>query len=231
MTVMGRTWQVVVAGLSVAIMIVTLVVYLRDDASPPKSTSSAPHVGAQHHTAEKHEGDARASIQPLAMAKAGDWLAYETQTTFGTTAPMRTTTLVTIEAVDDRLVTLTRREHVASLEPPTVTRVTRPRENPTIDELVGNSAAEWTLHGLTQSDEPHEVGGRTFTAKKLVFTLTNPLDPTKRATVEAWFSAEVPIEGLVEARQELGRSLRVTNRLLGFGTSSATTWGVKPGAS
>jgi hypothetical protein len=211
-------------------MVVVLVVYGRDDHVPPtRPTASEPHVGAQHHSAEKHEGDKPAPMQVFVDAKVGDWNAYETSTQLATGRPTVKTWIVTVEAADEDSVSVVRSERNSSLDPPIVTREKRPRKNVTIDNLVGNDPAQWTLKGLTIADDPHQTGGRTFAAKKLTFALIAPLDRNKRSTAEAWFSSEVPGDGMVETRQTVeGTGLVFTNRLLGFGTASAVTWGTKP---
>ena len=44
-----------------------------------------------------------------------------------------------------------------------------------------------------------------------------------------WIAQDVPAGGLVELRQMFEDSpLKVTQRLIGFGTAGATTWGKKP---
>ncbi len=210
-------------------MVVVFVLYGTEDHAPPtKPQASEPHAGAQHHSNEKHEGDQPSPLPVFANANVGDWTAYETSTTLADGRPTVKTSIVTIEATDDETVTIVRNERSSSLEPPVITRGTRSRKRTTIDELVTNNPAEWTLHSLVISDEPHDVGGRTFAAKKLAFGLTAPLGRTTSA-VEAWFSSDVPGDGMLELRQTLGGTrLVVANRLLGFGTASAITWGSKP---
>jgi hypothetical protein len=216
------------AGLSIAVMIGVLFVYgLRGDA--PVKPSSESHTGAQHHRAEPHEGDKAWALPAFVDARVGDWIAFEATTQLANARPQVTAELVTVEAVDDKQVTLVRSERENSLDPPQTRRTSLPRQGITIDQLFGNDQKQWTLFGLAIRDESHEVSGRSFEAKRVSYSLIDPLAPTKRAQVELWVSPAVPLDGIVELRQIFeGTSLSVTRRLIGFGTAEAITWGKKP---
>lgn len=221
------------AFIAIGIMIVVIAMYgLRDDqaAAPTKSGDGQLHVGGKHHAAEPHEGGKLAPLQLFAGSTVGEWHAFETLTELGSTEPRKTkTNLVRIDSVDDKQVTLSQSEREGSLTPATSERGERPRQGLTIDQLTGNATQSWTLFGLTITDDVHAIGDRSFACKKLSFTLQDPLDAKKRAQVEMWISAEVPAGGLVELRQTFTQpGLAVTQRLLGFGTADATTWGTKP---
>jgi hypothetical protein len=227
----SRSWQLPVAIVSIGAMVVVLYMFgLRrdDDAAPTKAVDSQPHAGTKHFTAAPHEGDAAAPLQVFAHSAAGDWHAYEQFTEDG--APRKTlTALVRVDAVDDKQVTLTKTERESSLSPPAKRSEQRPRAGLTIDQLAGNAAKEWTLYGLTIADEAHEVGGRSFKCKKVRFSLQDPLDKSKQATVEMWISDEVPGGGFVELEQSFANMpFSVKQTLVGFGTATATTWGTKP---
>lgn len=220
----------IVAGLSVALMIYVLVVYGLRDERPraPASSENEPHAGTQHHSAEKHEGDALAPVQPAVRAVVGAWAAHAQTTRFASAPPSTVSIMQRVEAVTDADITVVRTERENGLTPPTSTRDQRPRQGLTIDRLAGNTATEWTVFGVTTTDEARVIDGRTFACKKLTFELISPLDRRKRGRVEMWISDEVPIDGVVEARQTLeGMSLERSSRLVGFGTADTITWGKK----
>jgi hypothetical protein len=230
--VTSRAWQRLAAVVAIGALVVGLVIYgLRDDeaAAPTRSGPPQSHAGAQHHTAEKHVGTTLSPLQLFAGSVVGEWHAYESFTEQTDAPPRKTmTTMLIVDAVDDKHVTITKHERPDSLTPPTKTTDQRPRQGLTIDALAGNQKQQWTLYGLTITDDVRDVG-RAFKCKKLVFSLVDPTDRKKQATAELWISDEVPAGGLVELRQSFaGMPFGVNLRLIGFGTATATTWGKKP---
>ena len=219
------------AFVSLSVMVFVLLKFAtpRDEPPPTRPVAAQPHAGATHHTEEKHEGNKLAPLQVFATSKVGDWHAFDTTMQLANSRPTTTTSLIVIEAADDKQVRLLRSERESSLTPPNTARDQRPREGLTIDALAGKDANQWTLYGLTISDDVHEVGGRSFKCKKLVFSLDNPMDAKQHAEVEMWISDEVPAGGLVELHQSFAHmQLTMTHRLVGFGDAKSTAWGKKP---
>jgi len=220
------------AFVSIGVMIYVLVVFgLRGDNAPAPTTpaGSQPHAKAAHHTAEPHEGGKPAPIQVFAGSVVGEWIAFESIKQLAGSAPKPIANVIEVEAVDDKQVTLVHSLRENRINAATNDRVSLPRQGLTLDQLIGNDAALWTIYGVTISDDVHEVDGRAFKCKKLSFSMQNPVDLAHGAKVEAWISEEVPAGGLVELRQLFPETrLESTQRLIGFGTAAAITWGKKP---
>src|SRR5262249_12560751 len=158
----SRSWQMLAAFVALSVMVFVLLKYaMPRDEPPPRWPTRQPHAGATHHTEEKHQGNTLAPLQVFATSKVGDWEAFETTTQLGNgnAGPPTTKSLIVVEAADDKQVTLLRSERESSLTPPLTARDQRPREGLTIDALVGKDASQWTLYGLTISDDVHELGG------------------------------------------------------------------------
>lgn len=235
----SRTWQIVALAISLAIMIATILWYGQQEqnAPSPAAAGQQPHVGAQHHTAESadpsaHKGGEPSPIQVLAKAKVGDWRAYRV-TTEVTDKPTITATAIarvtTVTATSATIAMTGRVENTKEIQksPEDV----RPLQGLTIDQLTGNDIGGWTIYDLSITDEPHEVGGRTFKCKKLSYASKDPMFPTKNTRTELWISDEVPAGGIVEEReiQQLdAMRFAITQTLLGFGDATTTAWGEKP---
>lgn len=234
----SRTWQIVAAALSIALMIYVLLRYGRDEAPPkPNNESSQAHAGAQHHTEGsadpiQHVGSQLAPIQVFAKAQVGDWIAYRV-TNRSTALPddISTIVLATITAATDTGVTVAYKGRMEKAgDRREQWTYERPREGLTIDQLTDNDVAQWRLIGLEVTDEKHEVGGREFACKQISYAGLDPMFPSKKSRTTLWISDEVP-GGLVEERdiQDLdAMHMEQIKQLIGFGTATATTWGTKP---
>jgi hypothetical protein len=222
------------AAVSVGVMIYALVTYgLRDD-PPPKSTDLQPLAGEDHVPAglPAHAGGTLSPIQVFANAKVGDWQAYSVTTESSLGPTFHATGIVTITELDDREV---KRGFVGRIAETGERREQqyegRPRAGLTIDQLTTNDVGGWTIHDLVITDDVHEIGGRSFKCKKISYASEDPLFPNKRTRTELWISDEVAAGGLVEERevQDMPSAhFVITQRLLGFGNASGTTWGTKP---
>ena len=228
-----RVWQKVAVGLSIALLIVVLVFYRRDDEAPTKRVSGAPHVGAQHHTAEtRHQGGELSPLQVYGGANVGDWHAYRVITETSLAPPITATAIVAISKVTETTVTRSFSGRIdATGEVRQDRDENRPRQGLTLDQLTGNDVGGWTFTDIVVTDEVHEIASRSFQCKKISYHSYDPLFPTKRTHTDLWVSADVPAGGLVEERevQELGNQRFVlTQQLLGFGDAAGTTWGTRP---
>ena len=238
--VSSRTWQMLAAAVSVALMIVVLLKYgLRDEAPPTtKPASSQPHAGAQHHTEGSadpivHQGSQLAPIQVFAKAQVGDWIAYRvTNRSTALAEDVSTIVLATITAATDSGVTVAYKGRMETAgERREQWTYERPRDGLTIDQLTDNDVAQWRLIGIDVTADKHEVGGREFACKQISYAGLDPLFPSKKSRTTLWISDEVPAGGLVEQRdiQDLDTMhMEQIKQLIGFGTATATTWGTKP---
>lgn len=232
-SVTSRTWQMLAAGASVALLIIVIAKYVFGE-NAPDSSSSQPHVGAKHFTEQRpaHEGAKLAPIQVYANAKVGDWRAYRV-TTESSLAPTTTATVLTwISKATDKDVTRSFKGKVdASDEVRSNRDEERPREGLTIDQLTGNDVGGWTIYDLVITDDERTVGGLTFKCKKIGYSSDDPLIPNKKTRTEMWIAADVPAGGVVEQRevQEMSNMRYVqTQQLIGFGDATGARWGTKP---
>lgn len=220
---------------SVALLIAVVAKYgLRDDDRPRDPEASHPHTGAEHFDEIRpaHEGGALSPLQVFADAKIGDWIAYRVITESSLAPTVTATGIERITSVDDVKVERTFSGRVdATGEVGSKRYEDRPRKGLTLDQLITNDVAGWTIYEVAVSDDVHEVGGRHFKCKKISFSSRDPLFSQKRTRTDLWISNEVPAGGLVEKRevQELPEvRFVITKQLLGFGSASTTSWGTKP---
>jgi hypothetical protein len=231
----GQRLQMAFAAVSIGVMVYVLVDYMREDhrAPPARTGHMAPAVPAIADTHPAPRGDHHpAPYEVWQNAKLGDWYAY-TYVTSSKLGAFHSTVLVTVTAATDTAITTRLRGKIAE------TGETRdeagdefPRTNLTLEHLIGFDISDWTVLSVIVADADHQVGGREFHGKKVTYTSKDPVLPTKKTTTELWLSPEVP-GGLVEEHEvqdlaEQDLHFDMTKTLIGFGTTSTTTWGTKP---
>jgi hypothetical protein len=232
----ARSWQIVALAISLALMIATILWYAKQEekAPSPAGAGTQPHAGSLHHSAETpdHKGGDLSPIQVFANAKDGDWRAYRVTTEITDKQPITATALLHVSQVGAANVTLSGNGRIdATGEIQKQPEDVRPRQGLTIDQLTGNDIGGWTIYDVAITDEPHEVGGRTFKCKKISYASKDPMFPTKNTRTELWISDEVPAGGIVEEKeiQQLdAMRFAITQTLLGFGDATTTAWGQKP---
>jgi len=201
-----------------------------DDAGP-RGTATEPFPGTGASMPAPPAGDLHpAPVNVFADAAEGDWSAFQVHSR-SELLDATSTVLWQVTSVSDDSVIVGGKGRLVGGKEQTLRDMVFPRSGLTLERLLELDYGEWTILTTKTSEEPHEVGGRTFECTKVVFTSRDPLFPGKQTETQIWFSRAVNGSGIVESRevQQLGEMrFEITKTLIGFGTATATTWGERP---